>query len=383
MSGPVRKRRPPTVTDSWTMRDPETGKRVPSARHGVGQRYRVRWVPYDGGPQQSKMFSLKREADAFAEQVTAEMTRGTFLDRSDRALTVRDWCQRWLVGYDVNRPSSVRQARTHVNRIEAAFGDRPLSSLRPSDVKAWVAALGREGLAPGTVRALFDRLRVILEAAVEDGILARNPCTRTVAPPMAKSKPYVLTSEQFWAIFDATREHLRPAVLLGGFAGLRVGEVVGLRVDDVDFMRGVVHPVEQFGGAPLKSEGSEADVAIPRDVAVELAGYVERFPGATVVTDGAGGPVRDFIVQREMRRVRSVVEGLPETFTFHDLRHFYGSTVLMATGNVLVAQKAMRHAKASTTLDVYGHLIGDTDESTRTALGGVWKSRTAPGETGS
>lgn len=375
MTAVRRRRRMPVVEDRWTRRDPDSGRRVPSTRHGVGQRYRVRWVPYDGGPQQSKMFARKADATAFADAVSGEMSRGTFLDRSDRDLTVRAWCERWLEGYGVNRPSSVRQAKTHVNRIVAAIGDRPVSAVRPSDVKAWVAALQREGLAAGTVRALFDRLRLILEGAVEDGIIARNPCTRSVAPPMGKTKAYVMSTDQFWAVYAATREHLRPAVLLGGFAGLRIGEAVGLRVDDVDFMRGVVLPAQQFGGAPLKSAGSAADVVIPREVALELAGYVERFGGTTVVTDGRGGAVRDFVIQREMRRVRGEVKGLPERFSFHDMRHFYGSTILQETGNILVAQKAMRHAKASTTLNVYGHLIGDTDESTRDALRGVWSTR--------
>ena len=78
--------------------------------------------------------------------------------------------------------------------------------------------------------------------AVHDGVLGRNPCSRRTAPPMGKQKVYVATTEQVWAIHDAMPDHLRVAVLLGAFAGLRVAEVSGLRRRDVDFTRGVVHP---------------------------------------------------------------------------------------------------------------------------------------------
>lgn len=64
------------------------------------------------------------------------------------------------------------------------------------------------------------------------------------------------TTEQVWAIYDAMPDHLRVAVLLGAFAGLRISEVAGLRVADVDFMRGIVFPKQQAGGKPLKTDGS-------------------------------------------------------------------------------------------------------------------------------
>jgi integrase len=71
--------------------------------------------------------------------------------------------------------------------------------------------------------------------AVHDGIIARSPCSRRTSPPRAKQPPYVATTQQVWALHDAMPEHLRAAILLGAFAGLRVAEVCGLRTGDVDF----------------------------------------------------------------------------------------------------------------------------------------------------
>jgi integrase len=82
---------------------------------------------------------------------------------------------------------------------------------------------------------------------------------------MGKPKVYVATTDQVWAIHDAVPDHLRVAGLLGAFAGLRVAEVAGLRVTDVDFIRGVVHPKQQWSDKPLKTDGSDQPIPIPRD----------------------------------------------------------------------------------------------------------------------
>src|SRR3954466_1618016 len=109
------------------------------------------------------------------------------------------------------------------------------------------------------------------------------------APPRSRqARAYVATTEQVWALHDTIAEHLRPAILLGAFVGLRTAEVVGLRVWDVDFMRGVVRPVQQGNGEPLKSETSRTPLPIPQELALQLSAAVARWGGDFVVTDGTG-----------------------------------------------------------------------------------------------
>ena len=133
----------------------------------------------------------------------------------------------------------------------------PLSALRPSQVKAWLGRCRLRARAELRVRAALAAVADMSDA-VHDGVLGRNPCSRRTAPPMGKPKLYVATTEQVWAIHDAMPEHLRVAVLLGAFAGLRIAEVSGLRVADVDFTRGVVHPSSSGRRGPLKTPGSDA-----------------------------------------------------------------------------------------------------------------------------
>lgn len=72
---------------------------------------------------------------------------------------------------------------------------------------------------------------------------------------------------------------------------------------------------------------------------------------------------------------RKRVPGLPPAFRFHDLRHYLASLLIASGTDVKVVQKRMRHASAMTTLNTYGHMWPDADESTRAAVAGVLAAR--------
>jgi len=178
-----------------------------------------------------------------------------------------------------------------------------------------------------------------------------------------------------WALHDAMPDHLRPAVLLGAFVGPRTAEVAALRVDDVDFMRGVFTPI-QYPAEPLKSETSRTPVPIPEQLALELAAYLQRYKGSTIVTDEIGRPSSPWAIERGMRATRARVESLPEGFRFHDLRHYFASLLIGSGADVKVVQRRLRHASAMTTLNSYGHMWPDADESARAAVAVVLAART-------
>jgi integrase len=177
-------------------------------------------------------------------------------------------------GYGTRRASTVKQARTHIAKIRAEFGSMTLGSVRPSQVRAWTAKLAEQGVAPSYVYALHARLAQIYSDAVHHGIVPRSPCSRRTSPPQGKQRAYIATTAQIWALYDAMPAHLRAAVLLGAFVGLRTAEVCGLRIADVDFMRGVVAPAVQYPAEPLKTETSRTAIPIPqpREHAVRTRG---------------------------------------------------------------------------------------------------------------
>jgi integrase len=317
----------------------------------------------------------KSKAQRWLDEVTASQVTGTYVDPKNARTTVAEWCETWLSGYATRRPRTVRQAQVHVAQIEAAFGSMPLSAVRPSSVRSWTVTLKAAGLADSYVYALHSRLSQIMGDAVHDGLLGRNPCSRRTSPGAGGQRPYVATTEQVWALHDAIADHLRPAILLGAFVGLRTAEVVGLRVGDVDFTNGVVRPVQQRVGEPLKSDVARTPLPIPPELALELSAAVALWGGDFVVTDGTGRQTSTWAIERAIRSARPKVAGLPEGFRFHDLRHYLASLLIASGLDVKVVQHRLRHASAKTTLDTYGHLWPDSDESARAAVGAVLAAR--------
>lgn len=290
-------------------------------------------------------------------------------------MTMEDWARAWLVGYATKRPSTVRQARVHLAKIVDEFGGQQLVSVRPSQVRSWTARLKDEGYADSYVYALHNRLSQLMSDAVHDGIVQRNPCSRRTSPGGGKQRPYVATTEQVWAVHDAVPEHLQPAILLGAFVGLRVAEVCGLRVADVDFERGVIRPTFQYPASELKSETSRAPQPIATELALQIRDAVTAHGGVWVVCDLARDQVKPWQIERAVRRARAAVPGLPGEFRFHDLRHYLASLLIAAGLDIKVVQSRLRHASAMTTLNTYGHLMPDADESARAAVGAALAAR--------
>ncbi|MGB3303737.1 MAG: tyrosine-type recombinase/integrase [Gordonia sp. (in: high G+C Gram-positive bacteria)] len=366
-----RRNRRSGVEDRWRKQDG-----TPSKNDGIGKRWRARYVD-DEGREVSKGFSRKIDAQTWLDGQTSALVTGTHVAPRDQ-LNVEQWCDRWIESYQVNRASTVRQARTHIKHIVAEFGEVKLTAIRPTMVKSWIAKLQRAEMKPSYVHALHSRLSQILGDAVHDGLLARNPCSRRTSPPAGDQKPYVATTEQVWALYDAFDAPLRAAVLLGAFVGLRVSEAAALRVEDVDFMRGIVLPVQQWPAIPMKTEGSSQPLPIPPELSMMLAESVRQFPSATgmLLTQGLGtdhaGP---WTIEREMRTAKAKVAGLPDGFSFHDFRHYLASLLIASGADVKTVQSRLRHTSAKTTLDTYTHLWPDSDESTRSAIGRVIAER--------
>ena len=359
------------VEDRWHRSD---GGRT--ARYSVGMRWRARYVD-DQGREHAKSFKAKADAQAWLDRQTGSIETGTHVAPRDAHLTVALWCGTWLDAYKVNRASTVKQARVHINQIVAEFGDMPLSAVRPLQVRAWTAKLTEAGRKPSYIYALHSRLSQIMTDAVYDNRLGRNPCSRRTSPPMGKQKPYLLTTAQVWAIHEAVPDHLKVAVLLGAFAGLSIGEVSGLRVSDVDFARGIIHPRQQWAGAPLKTKARDAPIPVG-ELTLLLAASVQKYPADMMVTKGVGTDrCHPKNIEYAMTRVREKVDGLPEGFTFHDLRHYFGSMLIGKGADVKQVQARMRHASAKVTLDVYAGLWPDADDHTRSAIKSVLDESTA------
>ena len=340
-------------------------------RRGRGKRWLAIWIN-PAGREQSQAFSKKSDAEKHAMRMEADIAHGTYIDPAMARTTIAEWCATWLEGYGAHQPATVRQARVHISRIVREFGPSPVGSLRPSQIRAWITRLREEELKASYIYALHSRLAQIMTDAVHDGLIARSPCSRRTSPGQGEQRVYVATTEHVWQLYEIFPERMRLAVLLGAFVGLRLAEACGLRIEDIDFFRAVIYPKLQYPARPLKTKISQTPIPVPVSLIAECSSQISAYGRhETLLTGEDRRQLPPWAIERAMRKARSKVKNLPAGFRYHDLRHYFASLLIADGADVKTVQVRLRHASAKTTLDTYGHIWPDRDESTRAAIDAV------------
>jgi integrase len=363
-------------------RCPEHGK-VPTADHGRGKRWQVRYRDANR-VQHKENFDRKPDAEARAKVVGADLLKGLHFDPKAGRVSLRSYAEeRWLPAQVHLRPASVDLYRSHLRtHILPLLGDRQIGTLRRSDMKTFVAALAGK-LAPSTVTTVYAVLRTLMASAADDGLIPGNPCARVPLPRVEPRVLQPLTAEQVRALAAAITPRYEVTVWLGAGAGLREGEVFGLLAERVQFLQRRILVEEQGQDGrlvPLKTRASRGAVPVDDFVLGKVAEHLRRWPvGPTglVVTNRLGAMVRRGSFGECWRQaVRAA--GLPAGTRFHDLRHFYASTLIAAGLHPKVIQSRLRHATLAETMDTYGHLFPDHEEHGRGALDAVFATTDVP-----
>ena len=366
------------VEDRWyVVRD---GVKVPSARHGQGRRYRVRYV-VDGRERSGGSFERKIDADRRLTELRADLLRGTYVDPTDTT-TVAQAARR----HAATRPHSERTGRRVESMIRnhvegTTLGGRRLSSVRPSEAQAWATDRGKV-LAPSTLRLLVGMLRSVYNAAVLDRLVAGNPFARVTLPRQERERIAPLTVAQVRSLADAMPARYRALVLVQAGLGLRVGELLALRVADVDFLGRSVRVAEQVDQktrkrVELKTPSSRRTIPLPKVAAEALAEHLRQFPAAPdglIFHTSSGRPYwQEHYATRVFARAVAAA-GLPAGTSSHDLRHHYASVLLLAGESVVAVAERLGHADATLVLTTYGHLMPDSEDRTRKAVDNAWSA---------
>ncbi|MCV2489456.1 site-specific integrase [Geodermatophilus sp. YIM 151500] len=356
-------------------------------RNGRGTKvYDVRFRDPDGR-QRKKTFAKKGDADRFAATVEADKLRGQYVDHSDRT-TVAEYARAWAAARP-HRPTTARRVSSLIETHIAGtrLGDRRLSAVRPSEVQTWASDRAHV-LAPSTLRNLVSLLRSIYASAVLDRLAASSPVVRVALPRHERARVVPLTVAQVQALADAMPARNRAMVLTQAGLGLRIGELLSLRLEDVDFLRRTVRVEWQIApGSKMRSEPktprSRRTLPLPQVVADALAAHIHQFPpGAdgSLFTTTTGAVYRHDYYGSMI--LASAVEraGLPAGTTSHDLRHHFASVLLAAGESVVAVAERLGHENAALVLSTYGHLMPDSEERTRRAIDEAWCAITVPSE---
>ena len=342
--------------------------------------YRARWREYPGGPQKTRQFARKAEAERFLDGIRGDLARGVYIDPNDGKLLFKAYAEQWRAS-QLHRPSTAAQTETYL-RVHAypILGHRPLGAVRRSEIQAFVKNRS-EVLAPGSVEVVYRWVATIFKAAVGDRLIAVSPCDRIALPKRPRRDVVPLEVAQVERLVEAMPERYRALILFAAGTGLRQGECFGVTVDRIDFLRRQVRVDRQLTGAvagiptfgPPKSDASVRTVPLPATVidavAAHLAVFKPRRHGL-VFTNRATDPLRRSAFGSTWHRAADAA-GLPEWATFHDLRHFYASLLIARNCSIKTVQSRLGHQSATETLDTYSHLWPDSDDETRAAVDSV------------
>jgi integrase len=341
------------------------------------------------GPKRRSIYGKSRQE--VAEQLSKALSdRANGLVFDAGKVTVGEYLDRWLA--DSVR-DSVRQrtferyeqiARVHV---KPTLGRAKLKNLTPTHVRGLYREKLDAGLSPRTVQYIHTTLHKALKEAVGDGLIPRNATEAVKAPRPVKKEIMSLSPEQARAFLEAARGDLFEALyVLAIHCGLREGELLGLRWDDLDLEHGTLSVRRTLSEtrtgrkfeAPKNGKGrsiklTPAAIQALREHLQRQLGEIEQI-GSLYQDQGlvfparAGTPMNAKNLTARSFKPLLAKAGLPRSVRLHDLRHTCATLLLGKGVHPKIVQELLGHATIAITLDTYSHVLPNMQQEAVTAM---------------
>ncbi|GAA4117838.1 site-specific integrase [Knoellia locipacati] len=304
-------------------------------------RYSASYLAPDGLRRfAGRSFVSKADAHAWLAAQQTSLMQGSWTDPELARVTLSDYGGRWVKEHRVSSRTRDLYEGLFRLHIEPYLGRMQLDQIRPDSVRGWRAHLRDDGRSESTTAKSYRLLRAILNTAVDDGRIPRNPCRIRGADRERPAERPIATVDEVFTLADHVAPNYRVFVLTAALASLRWGELVGLHRRDLDLDAGLIHvrrAVSERGGrleTTLPKNDRTRTVAIPGVLVEELRSHlhvqVAYSLESAVFTGEKGGTPRRGNWRSVARWAQALDRaGLPAHFHFHDLRH---------TGNHLAAQ---------------------------------------------
>ncbi len=285
---------------------------------------------------------------------------------------------------DRYKPSAIRGYEAALrDRIVPVFGGRRLGDVQRRDVQRLADDLLAEGRDPSTIRNALMPLRVIYRRAVEDGDIAVNPCTSLRLPAVRGRRERIAAPEEAQRLLAALPERDRPIWATALYSGLRRGELMALRWEEIDLAAGVIRVERSYddkGHIEIEPKSRAGRRTVPivgalRDVLVDHKARQGRDDGLVF------GSTKEtpFQPSNLWRRAQTAWKRAElEPIGLHEARHTFASVLIAAGVNAKAITSYMGHASIQTTYDLYGKLMPGS-ESEATALVDAYLARADTG----
>lgn len=362
------------------------------------------------GTRRLKTFRLKKEADAFSAKASVEVREGIHVADS-ATVTIAEAGQLWLNSGDAAglERTTIEQRRQHLDlHITPVAGTVKLNKITAPWVRAFQDELREKGCSPAMVKRITVSLGSILADAQGRGLVVRNAVhelskARSGTKASERRSKVKLrigsdipTNQEIAALLATATGRYRPLLVILILTGIRASEARGLRWEDIDLKRAVLHVrqrADRYGSIGMpKSEAGQRSIPLPPIAVNTLREWKLACPNSKerlVFPNGVGG-IENY--QNAVRRglwPAMIAAGItvdsgavdengarimkPRYTGFHALRHWYASWCInrKADGGLELSAKAvqtrMGHSSIQVTFDTYGHLFPTQDEGAELA----------------
>ena len=322
-----------------------------------------------------------------------EETKGLNIAKAE-SYTVGQWMDVWYEYYAQIkvRPSSHKTYEGYIkNHIKPSIGSIPLTKLTTLDLQRLYQKLlteGRvdrleaqnqpKGLSPKTVRNINQVISSAMHLAIQQHLIAQDPTDGCALPKTEHREMQTLSADQLAAfLLEAKHSGVFEMYYIELATGLRRGELLGLKWEDIDFANQTLRVRRQVGRingevreAPLKTKNAYRTISLGTDAVGILKQQREKHPSSSYVFPGpTGGPIAPDSVLHMLHRVLDRA-GLPE-IRFHDLRHTFATLALQNGVDVKTVSGMLGHFSAGFTLDTYAHVTTAAQKKAAETMGEV------------
>lgn len=214
-----------------------------------------------GGAGADQGVQYEGPAERHANAMETDRERGEYIDPEAGKVRFEEVAERWLASRVVDPASAIRYETMLRLHVDPVFGRRRVRTIKPSEIAEWIAKMG-ERFGPSTTRTVFLVLNGVLQTAVYDDALKRNPAKARVVkvPAVKRGWAQVWGDDVVLKIVEGHAPAYRPIASTAAACGLRQGELFGLAQEDIDFGEMVVRVRRQ-----VKKLGREFVFALPKN----------------------------------------------------------------------------------------------------------------------
>lgn len=339
------------------------------------------FIKHKGRRRSKKVGRDRKKAVEAAKKIEARLALGDFgiLEEPQKILTFEEYAETWST---VTVPSTCKESTEAdyksilTNHVLPTFRKMPINEIKKADIKTFLMKKYNAGVSKSTVKHIKSVVSGVLNLAVEDETILINPAQR-MGKLFHKDEVHnlidPLTRDEIKQLLKTFREkfpeHYGLCLLLAR-TGMRIGEAMALKWDDIDFNQRIITVRRSLnrsgkGGIPKSAKARRVDMSgqlksVLQDL--RLQRKVEKLKRGWkkvpewVFVNGQGNPLdkdnwrdRVFYKSLESAKIRKV--------RVHDLRHTYASLLIQAGESLAYIRDQMGHHSIQVTVDIYGHLV--------------------------